>query len=92
MAPEIKLLNPNKLIQQIEENKFNSKGAPYNPLKADIFSFGILLCELVSNTPRLYHTNTLNKLRGHAFEKVILDCLQVDPDARPTTQKLPHFN
>lgn len=62
--------------------------SPYDPFKADIFSFGILLCEIVANTAKLYRSETLHKLKDHKFEKVILDCLKNNPDERPNTEQL----
>ena len=64
---------------------------PYNPFKADIFSFGILLCEIVGNSARFYDTNTLHKLEDNEFEKVILDCLKENPNERPTIQQLQNY-
>lgn len=71
---------------QIEEEYKNC--VPYNPFKADIFSLGILLCEIVANTPRLYCTQTLYKLKNHKLEAIILNCLKDNPNERPDTKDL----
>lgn len=90
MAPEIRLWNPQERVREKEEKKQNKK-APYNPFKADIFSFGIFLCEMVANTFNFEKKNLLGKLKGHKFEKVILECLKENPSARPNTKELLQF-
>lgn len=87
MAPEIRLWNPDELQKEIEQNKQKKLATPYNPFKADIFSFGILLTAIISNSSNFYNTNSLNKLNDHKFEKVILDCLK-DPNERPNVLQL----
>lgn len=81
MAPEIRRLSPDK------EGKIKSK-LSYDPFKADIFSFGILLCEIVANNYKLYNDKKLDKLNKNRFGKIILECLKEDPNERPRIDDL----
>lgn len=85
MAPEIKLCDPIYLEKEKRE------AVPYDPFKADIYSFGILLYEIVANTSNLYR-NSLKKLNGHKFEQVILGCLKEAPNQRFDMKDLRSFN
>lgn len=62
--------------------------SPYNPLKADIFSFGILVCYLVANNPKLHDLKKLETLQSHKLGNLILDCLKENPNERPTAETL----
>ena len=54
---------------------------PYNPFKADIYSLGVLFCEIVGNDTSLKFN--LDQLKGKTkLEEIIRNCLQQDPTKR----------
>ncbi len=68
MAPEVRA-------------NFNKNNIPYNPFKADIYSLGVLFCEIVGNDSRI--KNEVDKLKGKTqLESIIRNCLQEDPMKR----------
>ena len=87
MAPEIKLWNPDKKVRESEERKQNKKAGPYNPFKADIYSLGVLFCEIVGNNTSL--KSNLDKLKGKTkLEAIIRNCLEQDPTKRNEITKI----
>ncbi len=68
MAPEVK-----------KNQKLNN--IPYNPFKADIYSLGVLFCEIIGNDTSL--KSNLDKLKGKTkLEEIISNCLQQDATQR----------
>lgn len=82
MAPEIQEFAPKKKREKKEP------AANYDPFKADIYSFGVLLCEIASKNSRFDVTTDMDRIKGSPFEKIINKCLEKDPDARPSFNKL----
>ena len=70
MAPEVR-------------KNLNVNNIPYNPFKADIYSLGVLFCELIGNDTQLQFN--LDKLKGKTkLFGIIRECLQQDdPTLRP---------
>lgn len=69
-----------------QETKFQTIKVSH--LKMDIFSFGILCCEIIVNDPSLYSNKHLDQLQNHKLEKMIQSCLTEDSEKRPTSKEL----
>jgi serine/threonine protein kinase len=67
--------------------------APYNE-KADVYSFGVLLYEMVTNThlPIIFEQDTRFKkihesVDDSTIKDIIIDCFRTDPNQRPTIRQ-----
>lgn len=64
--------------------KSRKEDIPFNPFQADVYSFGMVIFQLVG-TP--LHCDR-KYLEGNSFQHLIEVCLNEDPTKRPTTSQL----
>ena len=68
------------MAPEVKKNQ-NLNNIPYNPFKADIYSLGVLFCEIIGNNPKV--TFNLDKLKGKTkIDPIIKNCLENDPSKR----------
>ena len=68
------------MAPEVKKNQ-NLNNISYNPFKADIYSLGVVLCEIVGNDASLKFN--LDKLKGKTkLEEIIRNCLQQDATQR----------
>ena len=68
------------MAPEVKKNQ-NLNNIPYNPFKTDIYSLGVLFCEIIGNDISLQ--SNLDKLKGKTkLEKILRNCLQQDATQR----------
>lgn len=89
MAPEVKYFEPHGSFKHKLGKDF--KGGEYDPLKADIFSFGILLGYICFDIECIDQYHYIQHANGHKFEGIIKKCLCIIPTERPNAKELLNY-
>ena len=68
------------MAPEVKKNQ-NLNNIPYNSFKADLYSLGVLFCEIIGNDTKIKFN--IDKLKGITkLEEIIRNCLQQDPAQR----------